>query len=198
MKKIKTFSSFIYWVLLVSVLLIGLVAATSAFNLPGSYKIYAVQSGSMEPTIKTGSIVIIKPESSYNRGDVVTFKDPQFPDATVTHRIFDVKQLNDQTVFITKGDANNAPDENPSSENQVVGREILAIPYLGYPIGFARTKNGFILLIIIPSTIIIYSELINIKNETGKLIAAKKKRKLSLTEEVEEKVAEEIAAVEKK
>jgi len=34
---------------------------------------------------------------------------------------------------------------------------------------FAKSKEGFLLLIVIPATLIIYSEILNIKNEIKKL-----------------------------
>ncbi len=37
------------------------------------FQAYIVSSGSMEPAIKTGSVVVVSPKSSYQVGDVVTF-----------------------------------------------------------------------------------------------------------------------------
>src|SRR3989344_8480556 len=57
------------------------------FPIKNNYQIKIVQSGSMEPDIKTGSVVIIKPSSNYAVGDVVTFGKDTKTDIPTTHRI---------------------------------------------------------------------------------------------------------------
>ena len=60
------------------------------------------------------------------------------------------------------------------SGGQVLGRVFWDIPYVGYPIAYAKTQTGFIVLIVIPATLLVYSELQNIKREVQKKIAMKK------------------------
>ncbi len=174
------------------------VVALSAFDNPIGIKLYAVQSGSMSPSIPTWSLVIIKPQSSYAKGDVITFKPESeknkiHPKTTVTHRIFELKGED----YTTKGDANNTPDNRPIAKDQILGKVIFNLPYLGYLVSFAKTQNGFIFLIIIPAVIIIYSELIVIKNEAKKLMQERKRRKLTTEEKIKEKIGEGINTVEK-
>lgn len=171
--------------------------AFSALNIPGSYKLMVVQSGSMEPAIKTGSIVVIKPEENYQKGDVITFKDPEKPKITVTHRILEVKNDSGSITYTTKGDANKTSDMSKVGKNQVLGKEVLSVPRVGYLIDFAKTREGLIILVIIPAVIIVYSEILSIKREALRLIKARKNRKLTLKEEIEEKVGEEIIEAEK-
>ena len=52
---------------------------------------------------------------------------------TVVHRIVEKKQKNGDFFFITKGDKNNAPDKDEVNENQLIGKVIFKIKYLGYP-----------------------------------------------------------------
>lgn len=147
--------------------LLGLFVIFSFVPFPGNYKIYVEQSGSMEPVIRTGSLVFVKPEAHYNVGDVVTRKTND-PKVTITHRIISKKEEGGQTIFDTKGDANDAPDQANFPKSDIIGKEILAIPYVGYPVGYAKTTPGLILLIIVPAVIIIYDELNNIKDEIRK------------------------------
>ncbi len=193
MNKIKNIGKIIYWLILIALFLVAGLTAISALNFPGNYKMMVVLSGSMEPTIKTGSIVVVKPESIYKEGDVITFKDPNKPKYSITHRIAEIKG----DKFITKGDANKAADNDNIGKNQVLGKLLLAVPFVGYPVNFAKTQNGLIILIIIPAVIIIYSELLNIKNETKRLIEARKKRKLTTEEKIKEKIGEEMIKAEK-
>lgn len=188
---------FLYGLIFVFLILVAGSIAISNLNIPGNYKIFTVQSGSMEPSIKTGSIVVIKPSENYNKGDVITVKELVNPKNTITHRVFEVKENSGKTFYITKGDANKAPDPEERPKENVIGKVILSVPFLGYPIGFAKTRDGLIILVIIPATIIVYSELMSIKNEVQKLIKARKKRKLTLVEKVELEIGEEEIKTEK-
>jgi len=198
MKKSKLSKVFnvLYWILLSVLLFIAGLAVLSAFGLPKIFRLFVVQSGSMEPVIKTGSLVVVRPENKYNKDDIITFKvhsdaDIQNPNLLITHRIVDLKDDNSGLFFTTKGDANQSPDAESRPAGNVLGKVVFSVPYLGYPVGFAKTQTGFILLVVIPATIIVYSEMVTIKNETQKLLAERRKRKLTLQEKVEVGIGEE-------
>jgi hypothetical protein len=78
-----------------------------------------------------------------------------------------------------------------------LGKVVFSIPLLGYAAGFARTRDGLIVLVIIPATLIVYSELMSIKNETVKLLRERKKRKLTPKEKVELELGKEEIKAEK-
>ena len=177
----------LYWLVLIFLVTVAGLTAFSSLNIPGTYKLFVVISGSMEPTIKTGSIVVVAPEKNYQKGDIITFSNPTRTQETITHRIYEVKTAIASFSFLTKGDANNAPDMTPIPQAKVLGKTILAIPFLGYPVNFAKTQLGLIVLIIIPSVIIVYNEILNIKKEALRLIKERKKRKLILKKERKKK-----------
>lgn len=114
------------------------------------YQMKTVLSGSMEPEMKTGSIITIKAtdaKQEFQKGDVITFKTDD--DVFVTHRIEQVKDNGKQ--YITKGDANNAPDSEPVVPEDIVGTYTgFTIPYVGYVMNFASSKEGAALMLIIP------------------------------------------------
>jgi signal peptidase I len=198
----RLISSIFYWLVICVLSLIAVLVGTSAINIPGGIKFYTVQSGSMEPSIHTGSIVVSKPSDKYNKGDIITFKGAkdklaQIPKYTTTHRIYEVTTKDGKEEYVTKGDANNVPDATSASKDLVLGKTIFSIPLLGYPVSFAKTGEGLLILVIIPATLIVYSELINIKNETKGLIEQRRKRKLTLKEKVEVEIGEEEFKVEK-
>lgn len=180
-KKLKSLG---YWLVIVLLALIAGITALSALNIPSGIKLYNVQSGSMSPKVPAGSIVVVKSADLYKPGEVITFKaqkdravkNPKF---TTTHRIMKRQEDNTGIKFITKGDANDDPDSEPVDQNLVLGKVILTIPILGYPVAFAKTQAGLIILIIIPATIIIFSELVNIKKEVKRLLSQRKTRKKS-------------------
>src|SRR3989344_6114425 len=147
----------------------------------GNYQIRVVLSGSMEPTIKTGSIVVVRPDASYAVGDVITFTNRFFRNQNgqiipVTHRIIEVKNDNGYKTFVTKGDANDDADQNPIRDTNILGKEIVTIPYLGYAVETARQPYGFLALILIPAAIIVWDhgkkiwiEVRKIKNKNSEI-----------------------------
>ncbi len=192
-----------YWFVVAVLVIIAAVAAISALDIPGGIKLYTVQSGSMAPAIPAGSLVLSKPADSYRVGDVITFKAEKDrliknPKYTTTHRIHEIKEIAlGQKEYVTKGDANDTPDSQAVAKDLVLGKTVFSIPLLGYPISFAKTREGLIILIVIPATMIIYSEILNIKNEAKRLIQERKKRKLSGVEKAEVTVGKEVEKTEK-
>lgn len=194
--RIKLLGHIVYWSVLVFLFLISGLIMCSALKTPGNYKILVVQSGSMEPKIKRMGVVAVKPFSEYKEGDVITAADPGNPKVTVTHRIVKIEKEGEQIFYITKGDANQDPDTEKRPKEYVLGKVIFSLPFIGYPLSFAKTQTGLIVMIIIPAAIIIYSELISIKNEALRLIKERRKRKLSFVEKAEVAVGKEILEVE--
>ena len=124
----------------------------------------AVASGSMEPAIKTGSMVVIKPVA-FNTilpGDIISFQGLEPPGSVVTHRVVEVTSMGDERVFRTKGDANQDNDLTLVSETRFMGRVILHLPYFGNLSQFIRTRQGWILIVIFPAMILVVTEMINI------------------------------------
>jgi signal peptidase len=186
-----------YWIILIILLVVAGVVSLTAKNLPGGVKIFTVLSGSMEPKIPMGSLVLVAKSQEYMVGDSITATDSLNPNTTVTHRIYEVKNDNDKKVYITKGDSNDAPDSDLRPESTILGKVVFTVPLLGYLVNFSKTKSGLIFLIIIPSTLIIYSELMAMKNEVSKLLAVRKKRKLNLAEKIELQIGQEEIKVDK-
>ena len=144
-----------------------LIVAATFLPIPGNFKIFTVQSGSMEPAIRTGSLIFVLPRADYRMGNIVTRKTDDSK-VTVTHRIIAETEENGKKVFITKGDANNAEDPGKITASDIIGKMVWGLPLVGYPIGYARTTPGFILLVVVPAVIIIYDEFHKIKREIGK------------------------------
>ncbi|XQY90594.1 signal peptidase I SipW [Metabacillus sp. HB246100] len=123
------------------------------------YQLKTVLSGSMEPGIKTGSIIAVKPGgdmSRFSEGDVITFKQEE--NVLVTHRITETIKNGDQVMYRTKGDNNDSEDMEPVlSENVVAEYNGFTIPYVGYFMDFTNSKNGAFLFIIPGILLAIYS-----------------------------------------
>ncbi|MDN5607296.1 MAG: signal peptidase I [Brevibacterium aurantiacum] len=95
---------------------------------------FTVVSGSMEPTIPTGSVVVSKhvsPDTVAFR-DVVTYQLNSGEPLTVTHRVIGVDNIDGETRFKTQGDANTSPDPEPVRPEQIRGVVSYHVPFVGY------------------------------------------------------------------
>lgn len=165
---------YLYYALISCLALIAILLMVSVFPIPGNFKAMTVLSGSMEPTIKTGSIVVVKPLDDYKIGDIITFGPNTKTQTPTTHRINDIKVVDNNVVYITKGDANNAPDTKEITKNDIIGKVLFHVPYVGYAINAAKQPVGFMLIIVIPAVIIIYDEIRKMWKELLKLKNKKK------------------------
>ncbi len=161
MKFIRLLLNLLKWSLLVFISLLAIYIISSNFNILGGYKPFLVQSGSMEPAIMTGDVIVIQTQNNYVINDVITFRNNS--DRVVTHRIVAVERVNG-VKYSTKGDANRTGDEDIISNEQVVGKVILVIPRLGYLVAFSKSSRGLIILLLVPAAIFILDELLKIKN----------------------------------
>lgn len=117
-----------------------------------NYNFFVIISGSMEPTIHIKDLVVTHPKDNYNVGDIVAFRDNN---AMIVHRIIDAQyDENGDTLFVTKGDYNNAPDINKLSPDNIIGSYRFTIPLLGSLILFFSSNpilviGAIIILIVI-------------------------------------------------
>lgn len=107
------------------------------------YAILEVVSGSMEPTIHVGDIIVIDTKPEYfNVEDIITFYDKA--GAFVTHRIV---SINDKEM-LTKGDNNNSQDEVTTTD-KIVGKYVTKINGGGKLLAALRSPFTMIMILII-------------------------------------------------
>lgn len=124
------------------------------------HQMYIVLGGSMSPAFEAGSLAFIEPVEPQHltAGDIITYSSPGGSSIT-THRIMEVHNEEGRLSFTTRGDANLVNDSNPVLAENVIGRVRLAVPYGGYLMDFAQSRQGILSLIIIPGILIIIFEL---------------------------------------
>ena len=92
------------------------------------YSLFRVMTGSMEPTIPTNSLIVVKrtPAENLAEGDVITFysRDPSLLGEPNTHRIVRFEEDGGKRQIYTKGDANNIEDRYPAKDEDVIGKVI--------------------------------------------------------------------------
>ncbi|HSW36541.1 MAG TPA: signal peptidase I [Candidatus Limnocylindrales bacterium] len=153
---------FVLLLLAVATLSFFLIQSRLAGGVPqiAGRQIYIVLSGSMSPEFDTGSIALVQsvaPEE-ISVGDIITFRTNVGAGALTTHRVVAINNEGG-LQFVTRGDANNVDDPSPVPAANLVGRMTGSIPYLGYVLSFAQTRQGLILLIFVPGVLIIVNEL---------------------------------------
>lgn len=107
-------------------------------------------SGDAEDHIEAGDLIFVTETeaSELEVGDVIAFMEGK---VVVTHRIIEIQTDDDNKLqFITKGDANNATDQRPVSEDNLVGIYMSRIPKLGDFALFLQTPLGMVIFIGIP------------------------------------------------
>lgn len=138
--------------------LLALLLLGSLLPVSNGYQLRVVESGSMEPTIPTGAVVVVRAAETYAVGDVVTFQRRGDAAAT-THRIIALEDGD----FIMQGDANNVADMTPVRPAEVVGRVMVTVPYVGYVLAFAKQPIGFLILVGLPAGLIVFEQITRIR-----------------------------------
>ena len=87
------------------------------------YTFFEVATGSMEPTMSIGDVVVVKVNDEVKENDIIVYKEEN---SFITHRIIKIDGQN----LITRGDANNSEDK-PIKSSQILGKVIYTIPKIG-------------------------------------------------------------------
>ena len=112
-------------------------------------EVLQVVSESMKGTLNINDVIIAKKVEvqSLNVGDIIVFKKDG---AVITHRITNIVKRYGKLEFETKGDANNTPDKGTVKEENIEGKYICTIKYIGNILKFIKTPIGLTLVVTIP------------------------------------------------
>jgi len=121
------------------------------------FKPVAVYSGSMTPKLGVGSLAVdrVIDASDVRVGDVITFPDPYLEGRLVTHRVVQILQTKKGPAYRTKGDANASRDPWTIRLTGQVGRLAFEVPFAGYALFYAHTREVRGGLILIAATFIL-------------------------------------------
>lgn len=139
---------------------VGIAAAATLPTVFG-FQGFAVLSGSMEPTIGTGDVVVVRKIAPLDArpGDVVTFRSPDNPAKIITHRVTLMKATGDTVGFVTKGDANTGTEHWAVPATGTIGKVEYRIPKLGYLTNRIGSRLGRVAFLILPALILALVEL---------------------------------------
>lgn len=172
---VDTLFKYAYYLFVAGIVGLGLLLILSAIP-TANLTVKIVESGSMEPSIKTGSIVIIREYARYQEGDIITFFFDDGDETPTTHRIVSVDSEDGETVYTTKGDANENVDPGGIEEEMVVGKVLFSVPFIGYILDFAHEPLGFALIIGLPALFIIVDEVMKIYHEIRRTLKEEKEK----------------------
>ena len=126
-KKFFNFIIYIIIFIIIVLLLYGIIQNKienkNYINLFG-YTFLEVVTGSMSGTIEVGDGIIVKLTSDIKENDIIVYKKA---DNLITHRLIKIEE----DRLITKGDANNVPDE-PITKDMIIGKVIFIIPQIHF------------------------------------------------------------------
>lgn len=110
---------------------------------------FNVLSGSMEPALGVGSVVVTVPVKPLDLrpGDIVTFPDPGQPSRLITHRLRAMTVRDGRADMVTKGDANDAPERWNVAIGDDLGRVAFHVPKLGYARVWMAGRGGRLLAV---------------------------------------------------
>jgi signal peptidase len=124
--------------------LVGLAIALSVVPHFVNGAALTVMSGSMEPTLSPGDMIVVAGVNPTGEdiqvGDIITFMPFPNDPTMVTHRVIGKSiSPSDGPLFITQGDANGAADK-PVLAKQIRGKFLYSVPFIGYFTNWASGK----------------------------------------------------------
>lgn len=94
------------------------------------YGVLVIGSNSMSKSIEKGDVIFFKKTNTLQTGDVIAFYSDNM---RIVHRIVDIKNINGEIRYYTKGDANPIVDEGYATNKNLIGKVLFKIKYMGIP-----------------------------------------------------------------
>lgn len=125
------------------------------------YSAYIVASGSMQPEIEVGDVIVItkSDEEEIEVGDVVTFIDAN--GNVVTHRITQIMINDGVRNYVTKGDYNGSEDVGLITYKDIRGKFSFKISQAGRVLTTIFTPVGMIMLLLFAVLVYVNSSRLN-------------------------------------
>lgn len=170
--KIFTVIGAVLCIILIPVLIINLTLIVKSYTnkdeVPkiGGYCPLIVLTGSMEPEINDGDMIIVKQinGNDVKLNDVIAFYDPDGNGQSIlTHRVIEIINDEDGLSFRTKGDANNTDDRLPVKSDKLVGIYKTRIKGAGNIAMFMQTTTGLIVCVLLPLVLLVGYDIIRRK-----------------------------------
>lgn len=171
---IPTILGIIFCLILVPILISNLVLIIKGYANPGEIPGYGktkpliVLTDSMEPTIKSGDLILIREVDfdDVEEGDIISYFESETQrTTTVTHRVIEIiyDDNGNKLEFVTQGDANNIKDGDHVTRGKLIGVYKTRIPVLGSVAIFLKSTPGLIVAILVPLGLLVGYDVIRRK-----------------------------------
>lgn len=147
MKVLKTLGQVVLFVILIFFILLNILSMNNK-SLFG-FRIYRIISGSMQPALQIGDVIIIKKANNYAEKDIITYDNGL---TTITHRI---KSINGDEI-ITEGDANDAPDK-PITKDRILGKYFFRISTFSVFSIMLTGKTIYLIMVLVLFAILLFA-----------------------------------------
>lgn len=132
------------------------------------FRVFIITSGSMQPALKPGSLIVTKPQTRYSSGQIIVYSlaSKSFSDRQnnkspiVSHRVHSTYSLQGESIYVTKGDANSLEDLSHVKQSQIIGRVWLSFPLVGLLLAWTHERLSLYPLIILVVFLTIIVELL--------------------------------------
>jgi signal peptidase I len=93
------------------------------------HRVLVVSSGSMQPALRTGDLILSRSTSpaTIRPGEIITFRLPGQPRQLITHRVVEIRRVENEYQVVTKGDANQGIEQWTVAADGMVGRTVLSV-----------------------------------------------------------------------
>ena len=153
-KTVTLISNVLLFMALFVLIVVGLLPSQIGFSF------HSIISGSMEPALKTGSVIGLKAANAADIvvDDIICFETDD-KSAPVCHRVVEEVLKDGVVYFRTKGDAVEERDDWLVRPENILGKVVFHLPGMGYFSAFLKTLPGFIVFIALPALVIMLIEL---------------------------------------
>lgn len=217
-KKPKKWKKIVGWILTAILIVILIFCVVVAVQVKAAkkpfifgYAAYYVLTGSMEPVIHVGDVIIDEQVDSIDDlkvGDIVTYrgKEGEFAGKTVTHKIMRIEG----DKIVTKGVSTMSIKEDPAiTFDDVIGRYVKTSSFLTTVYMAFTSKYGFLFIVFIPLLILLIVQIVNFRracrmDKDGKLPEEKSEEEVKAQavkekeDEIKRKAIEEYLASKKR
>lgn len=171
---IPTILGILFCLILIPILISNLVLIIKGYTNPGEIPGYGktkpliVLTDSMDPTIKSGDLILIRviDFDDVEEGDIISYFESETQrTTTVTHRVIEIiyDDNGNKLEFVTQGDANNIEDSDHVTRGKLIGVYKTRIPVLGSVAIFLKSTPGLIVAILVPLGLLVGYDVIRRK-----------------------------------
>lgn len=142
----------------VAVVAITLTSKDGTASIAG-WKPYVVLSDSMQKDFQVGDVVVTRAvdPADIRPGDIIAFSsiDPDANGQVFTHKVREATTYQGEPAFVTYGTTTGDNDAYPALASHVQGRFVFSVPKAGYVFDFFKSPMGYVVLVLIPFSILI-------------------------------------------